>query len=134
MGRPGRVGPHENVMSHEAGVVTGLVTYLVLRRESGDRLVQQLEVIIGVVRAGVARTQHQRERLSGRVAPGAEGMKSIAVLCSLHLANQVRRVARASHRIGSLVVVGRPAVWEKLGVSRWASVERAVICSIWSIF
>ena len=32
------------------------------------------------VRAGVARTKHQRERLSGRVAPGPEGMKAIAVL------------------------------------------------------
>ena len=44
---------------------------------------------------------------------------------SLHLANPVRRVARASHRIGSLVVVAvatavvvRPAIWEKVGVSR----------------
>ena len=50
--------------------------------------------------------------------------------CSLHLANQVRRVARASHRIESLVVVARPAIWEQVGVSRCASVERAVICSI----
>ena len=49
-------------------------------REGADRLVQQLEVIVGVVRAGVARTQHRPERLSGRVAPGAEGMKAIAVL------------------------------------------------------
>jgi len=54
------------------------VAQVVLRREGTDRLVQQLEVIIGVVRAGVARTEHQRERLSGRVAPGPEGMESIA--------------------------------------------------------
>ena len=65
-------------MSDEVRVVTGLVTGLVLRRERTDRLVQQLEVIIGVVRAGVARTQHQRERLSGRVAPGPEGMEPVA--------------------------------------------------------
>src|ERR1017187_4866039 len=80
VGRPGRVGPHENVMSDETRLVTGLVAYLVLRREGTDRLVQQLEMIIGVVRAGVARTEYQRERLSGRVAPGAEGMEAIAVL------------------------------------------------------
>ena len=67
-------------MSDEARLVTGLVTYLVLRREGTDRLVQQLEVIIGVVRTGVARTKHQRERLSGRVTPGAQWMKSIAAL------------------------------------------------------
>jgi hypothetical protein len=66
-------------MSDEARLVTGLVAYLVFDREGTNRLVQQLEVIIRVVRAGVARTQHQRERLSGRVAPGAEGMKAIAV-------------------------------------------------------
>jgi len=84
MGRPGRVGPHEDVMSDEARVVTGLVAQVVLRREGTDRVVQQLEVIIGVVRAGVARTEHQRERLSGRVAPGPEGMESIAafILCT----------------------------------------------------
>src|ERR1019366_307376 len=74
MGRPGRVGPQEDVMSDEAWLVTGLVASLVLHREGADRLVQQLEVIIGIVRAGVARTEHQRERLSGRVAPGTEGM------------------------------------------------------------
>ena len=54
--------------------------YLVLHREGTDHLVQELEMTLGVVRAGVARTKHQRERLSGRVAPGAEGMKAIAVL------------------------------------------------------
>ena len=80
VGRPGRVGSHEDVMSDEARLVTGLVAYLVLRREGTDHLVQQLEVIVGVVRAGVARTEHRPERLSGRVAPGAEGMKAIAVL------------------------------------------------------
>jgi len=73
VGRPGRVGSHEDVMSHLARFVTGLVASLVLHREGTDRLVQQLEVIIGVVRAGVARTEHQRERLSGRVAPGPRG-------------------------------------------------------------
>ncbi len=70
--RPGRVGPHENVASEKARVVAGLVTYLVLRREGTDHLVQQLEVIVGVVRAGVTRTEHRPERLYGRVAPGAE--------------------------------------------------------------
>ena len=80
MGRPGRVGPYEDVMSDQVRFVTGLVAYLVLHREGTDRLVQQLEVVVGVVRAGVARTEHQRERLSGRVAPGPEGMEAIAVL------------------------------------------------------
>jgi hypothetical protein len=37
-------------------------------------------VVIDVVRAGVAGTEHQRERLSGRVAPGPEGTEPIAVL------------------------------------------------------
>jgi len=64
-------------MSHETSFVTGLVAKVVLRREGTDRLVQQLEVVIGVVRAGVTRTEHQRERLSGRVAPGAEGVKPV---------------------------------------------------------
>src|ERR1035441_7448819 len=67
-------------MSHEARFVTGLVAYLVLHREGADRLVQQLEVVVRVVRAGVARTKHRRERLSGRVAPGPEGMESEAAL------------------------------------------------------
>jgi hypothetical protein len=67
-------------MSDEARFVTGLVASLVLHREGADRLVQQLEVVVGIVRAGVARTEHQRERLSGRVAPGPEGMKAIAAL------------------------------------------------------
>jgi hypothetical protein len=65
-------------MSDEASFVTRLVAYLVLHREGTYRLVQQLEVVIGVVRAGVARTEHQRERLSGRVAPGPEGMEPVA--------------------------------------------------------
>ena len=65
-------------MSNQAWVLTGLVANLVLRRERTDCLVQQLEVVVGVVRAGVARTEHQRERLSGRVAPGPEGMKAVA--------------------------------------------------------
>src|SRR5208282_2049841 len=80
MGRPGRVGPHEDVMADEARVGTGLVAQVVLQREGGDRLVQQREVVVCVVRAGVARTEHQRERLSGRVAPSTEGMKAIAAL------------------------------------------------------
>jgi len=80
VGRPGRVGPQDDVMSDQAMVVTGLVAYLVLRREGTDHLVQQLEVIIGVVRAGVARAQYRPERLSGRVAPGTEGMEALAVL------------------------------------------------------
>ena len=53
---------------------------LVLGRQRGDRLVQQLEVVVGVVRAGVARTQHRRERLGGRVAPRPEGMEAEAAL------------------------------------------------------
>jgi hypothetical protein len=36
-------------MSDRARLVTGLVAYLVLRREGTDRLVQQLEVIVGDV-------------------------------------------------------------------------------------
>ena len=79
MGCSGRVGSHENVMSDEARFVTGLVAYLVLHREGTDHLVQELEMTLGVVRAGVARTKHRPEWLSGRVAPGAEGMKAIAV-------------------------------------------------------
>ena len=84
MGRPGRVGPQDDVMSHQAWVVTGLMAYLVLRREGGDHLVQQLEVIIGVVRAGVAPTQYRPEWLPGRVAPSAERTKAEAflVLCT----------------------------------------------------
>src|ERR1017187_2131693 len=80
VGRPGRVGPDDDVMSDEARVVTGLVASLVLRWEGGDHLIQQLEVIIGVVRAGIARTQYRPERFSGRVAPGTEGMKAEAFL------------------------------------------------------
>src|ERR1039457_2625466 len=41
VGRPGRVGPHEDVMSDEARTVTWLVAHLVLDREGADRLVQQ---------------------------------------------------------------------------------------------
>ena len=77
-GCPGRVGPHEDVMSDEARVVTGLVAQVVVLREDGDRLVQQFEMVVSVIRAGVARTQHRPERLSSRVAPRSKGMKAKA--------------------------------------------------------
>jgi hypothetical protein len=35
-------------------------------------------MVFCVIRAGVARTQHRPERLSGRVAPHPEGMKAEA--------------------------------------------------------
>jgi len=57
-----------------------LVAQVVLRREVRHRLVQQLEVIVGVVRAGVARTQHRPERLLRSCRTRREGMKAEALL------------------------------------------------------
>jgi len=108
--RPGRVGPHKDVVSEKARVVAGLVAYLVLRREGTDHLVQQLEVIVGVVRAGVTRTEHRPERLYGRVAPGAEWVKAITVLvgrCGVLL------VGERSDKRG--VEVDRDVAWWRCG-------------------
>ena len=55
--RPGRVGSHEDVVADKARIVTRLVAHLVVARQAGDHLVQQLEVILGVVGAGVARAE-----------------------------------------------------------------------------
>jgi len=69
-------------MSDEARVVTGLVAH---GGYSGGRepivLVQQLEVIIRAsFEPALPGRSIKRERLSGRVAPGPEGMESIAGL------------------------------------------------------
>ena len=55
--------------------VTGLMSDLVVDGERGGRLVQEPEVVIGVVRPGIARAEHGGERLCGRVTPHAEGWK-----------------------------------------------------------
>jgi hypothetical protein len=46
----------------------------------GDRAGQHLDVVTGVVAAGVPWSQHDREQLMGVVAPHAKWMKSVAAL------------------------------------------------------
>ena len=80
MARPGRVGSHEDVVADKARIVARLVAHLIVARQAGDHLVQQLEVILGIVGAGVAGTKHRRERFVRRVAPGADRGKAIPLL------------------------------------------------------
>jgi len=63
----GRVGPDLNRPADRVRVVTATVTDCDLDRELGDRRVEDAEVIGDCVRAGVARAQHRRECLTGRV-------------------------------------------------------------------
>jgi len=62
------------------GSSPGSLAHPVLARQASDHLVQQLEVILGVVGAGVAGTKHRRERFARRVAPGADRGKAIPLL------------------------------------------------------
>ena len=78
--RAGGVRAHEDRVYDLFEGVTGLVAEPVLRWERGDRLVQELEVVVRIVRPGVARAQHRGERLGGGVAPHAEGMEAEAAL------------------------------------------------------
>ena len=80
MGGAGRIGAHENWVDHLARIVADVVSGAVVRRQDRERPVEQLEVMSGVVGAGIARPQHRRERLRGRVAPHPEGMEPEAVL------------------------------------------------------
>jgi hypothetical protein len=47
-------------------------------------------VIVGVIGAGVSRAEDRPEWLGGRVAPGAEGMKTKTFLPVLHLTGVVQ--------------------------------------------
>src|SRR5665213_2989320 len=78
--RARRVRAHEDRVQNLFGKIAGLMARLVLGWERSDRLVQQLEVVSRVVRPGVSRTQHRRERLRGGVAPHAEGVETEALL------------------------------------------------------
>ena len=61
---------------------------------AADRLVQQLEVVVGVVRAGVARTQHRRERLVRSCRTRRRGDESHSRAC-----RSARRLASRSERL-----------------------------------
>src|ERR1035437_1197093 len=58
VGGTGRIGPHQDRMDDLVGKVSDIVTGLVLSRQSTERLVEQLEVVVGVIRLGVPRAQH----------------------------------------------------------------------------
>jgi hypothetical protein len=74
----GRVGPKEDVVSHERRVIARLMTQLVLSRQHGEGAVEELEVVIGIVGAGSAGTKDRIERLARGVAPRSEGVKAEA--------------------------------------------------------
>ena len=64
---PSRVGADLHATTDRVGVVADMVTGCDLGRELSDRRVEHSEVIGDCVRAGVARAQHRRECLTGRV-------------------------------------------------------------------
>jgi uncharacterized membrane protein YeaQ/YmgE (transglycosylase-associated protein family) len=57
------------------GALADLVAGLVVGRQSGQGLIQQFAVIIGVIGAGVARSLQHREWFTGVVAPRSQRME-----------------------------------------------------------
>jgi len=53
---------------------------VMLTRQLCDRPVQHLDVVPGVVAAGISWSQRDREHLVGVVAPHSEGMETVAPL------------------------------------------------------
>src|ERR1035437_4022282 len=126
VGGTGRIGPHQDRMDDLVGKVSDIVTGLVLSRQSTERLVEQLEVVVGVIRPGVPRAQHG-SRGSPVVSHHTPRGWNPNHVCSLHLANWVHRVVFVGHRIGVWPVVARPATCGKVGMPMWTLVERAAI-------
>jgi len=72
------------------------VAQLVLAWQHGDHLVQQFEVVIGVVGTGISRAEDRTEWLAGRVAPSSEGVKAktALVLCTWQIRSGERPACR----------------------------------------
>ena len=77
---PGRVGPDQDGVEHQGGVVTLFVAEGVFSGQASHGALEEFEVVVGVVGCGVARSQHGGEGLVGVVAPHRQGTEPEAVL------------------------------------------------------
>ncbi len=76
---PGRVGPDQDGVEHQGGVVAFFVAERVRRGHGADGALEEFEVVVGVVGGGVARSQHGGQGFFGVVAPHGDGVEPEAV-------------------------------------------------------
>ncbi len=72
---PGRVGPDQDGVDHERRVVAFFVAERVLGGHGPHGLLEEFEVVVGVVGGGVARAQHRGQGFLGVVAPHGDGVE-----------------------------------------------------------
>ena len=134
VGGPGRVGPDQDGMDDQCGVVALFVAECVLGRDGPDHLLEQLEVVVGVIWGGVARAQHGAQWLFGVVTPRSQGVEpeAVLVLCTSQIGRTGLSWIVMGQAFGQWLNDQRSA--ENVGMPRWTLVERAVIWSSWSSF
>src|SRR5664280_3233953 len=80
VGGTGRVGPHQDRVGDEGRLVVTEVAGLVLLGQPRQRMVEQTDVVAGVVGPGSPRAQHGGQRFIRRVTPHAEREEPEALL------------------------------------------------------